>query len=356
MWSVLLTAKQHQKMVRRHTYENMYKPPGPLQSKSSPCLLLQKPPSSRRLAQHRASVGRGKGVAPGPTAQLTASTKKGYENVVFGEARNAAGSPAPPRYEEIEGSYKEEIQSSLPGPGRGRMASLTSSTLSEPLSPSPPLPDRKYSDTDLLTSPQPDLQNSRYTPPDSAPSLTTTPPSPAEERARKNSLQHAPMHQLSDKGQEYAIIQRGRPQKQQQQQQQQGEKGREGGVAEPPALPLRAHQRMSSREDLLTDTLDSANVAPEIGVVSECAELGDHAPCAKQGYQSTTAYSVVQLDPDSGKMVVKEDEERPRSLSPQPYEVASPTPGATPHHELNTGPHYEEIESKDDMSGERAAC
>lgn len=299
---------------------------------------------------HQSSFTQGVGGSP----QISASSKKGYENVILPEGLGS-GSPVP-QYEEVEG---EILEGSVPGPTRGRMASITSSNLSEPLSPSPPLPDRKYLDTDIIQSPPPpEVPERRYT----LASGTTPQPaeqaclSPREKVSRKissDSLHHTPMHQLSDMGNEYAVISRNN----------QVEVGvtPEETDPHPPNLPLRAHQRMSSREDILADTAEEgggANVGPEVTAISKYADLrigSNHTPSSapKEGYQSSLAYSVVKLDSQTGKLEIKKEDELPYPTSPQPYEVASPVPGSTPHHELNTtDPHYEEIESKDEVSGE----
>lgn len=339
-------------MVRRHTYENMHKHPT-LQSKSSPCLLLQQPPRSRRGTQ---GAGRGRGaeqstgsprlslgtgiqqsdMSPrvvGVAAQISTSRKKGYENVILPELLSPT-SPVP-QYEEIEGPQQ---QPAVPGSTRGRMASITSSNLSEPFSPSPPLPDRKYLDTDIIQSPTPELAEE-----------SSSSGGVASRKDSTNSLHRAPMHQISDMGNEYAIVHR-----------KQDEVGvvEVGVIAEeipPPSLPLRAHLRMSSRENLLAESAGEgggANVGPTVSEPVQYADLGmdsHHTLSPKEGYQ-TVAYSIVKLDPQTRKMEIKEGGNL-YPLSPQPYEVASPTPVSTPHHELNTDPHYEEIESKDEMSG-----
>lgn len=359
-------AQQHVNMVRRHTYENVHKKP-PLHSQSSPSLQLQQPPSGKDVQRSnmRASL---------TNIQLLPSSRKGYENVVLPELQSST-SPVP-LYEEIESVGQPDYLTSqhpLSGSSRGRMASVTSSNLSEPLSPSPPIPDRKYLDSDVILGSSPPFPpDRRYSPSPERINpvpLTTTIAGSGARKTSTDSLQQPPMHQVSSMGNEYAIINPRHCQRK--------HGDMEVGVAEEghlpaPILPMRAHQRMSSRENLLADT--GTCTTEEMGMASAGTEVSEeHVPERKSGHYadlgmssppptlvapegakegSSIAYSVVKLDSVSGKF----EAAVPLCTSPQPYEVASPTS----HHlstlsqsPSGTEPHYEEIERPaDDASGQ----
>ena len=306
------------------------------------------------------------------------------QNVVFSDAEMSP----PPQYEEIE-SVGQIRQSANPLYGKGSVSSAGSS-LSEPLSPSPSLPSRKYSDTEVM-SPGPDLPDRRYTPPPDAilEELRATSPG-------VSSLHQPPMHEMSATGTEYAVISHKHVQRKHQSKEghempatgteyavishkhvQRKHQSREGHVlggggapqAEgvPPTLPLRARERMSRENLLAACSTEGVGVSSaESSVVSD--QVTTQAPeqayqwppkeqvaTVEQTYlqQPTIAYSIVKLDPVSGKLKVSEEEEEERlSLpkSPQPYEVASPTASASNLQQqpfaLHTSPdpHYEEIQ------------
>lgn len=302
---------------------------------------------------------------PPPANGNARNAKRGYENV----ALSVPHRPPLPQYEEVEIGGGMTSPNPLCGVGRDRFWNNDS------LAPNPTLPDRKYSDGDMqspaLLSPPPDIPDRRYT------------PSP-ELGVRKNSIhQPPPLHEVSAMGNEYAIINRNR---------------RHVGVAAPPMrdnvgmaaslmLPLRAQQRMSSRENILAactidvtgenDMTSDHTSSPEfnrLGVVSD--QVISSAP--KQAYH---IYST--LDPGSERSEF--EEVLPCPTSPRPYEMASPTnlytpSGATPSSATPTpssaiptpssatpsnatptpssatptwsDPHYEEIERQEVVTGE----
>lgn len=363
-------AKQHMSKIRRHTYENnMMKQGSSGSMKSIPSPGLQKVTQQWSPGQQDGGGQPLSGVGPAGI-QISTSTKRGYENVSLLDPQSSKSQL--PLYEEIEDvtapttpqsqfprplpssqgrSSSEAVgrgrMASLPSNGeatsRGRMASLTSSSCSsDPTSPSPPMPDRKYLESDAIASP--DAQDSRYTPP---PELGAS--------RRDSSNSRPPQHQLSAMGNEYAVINTRYRQKKHQKQQ-------VGVVAEEkdlPSLPLRAHQRMSSREDLLLDAAEEEGGV--VTVASGHEDGGDSivstsSSPTKNLRHDTIAYSVVKLDPMSGRLEVNEDlppfPADTHSTSPQPYEVASPTPGSA-QAMASPNPLYEEIEGEEaNVSGE----
>ena len=364
-------------MVRRHTYENMMRPSStphsPLLSPSlqhqqplspippapaSPSPLQQQNNAAGRERVHTVSVARmsvgsmqtnGSPVKHGMrsrastgSVQLSASNKRGYENVVVLTA-------TVPQYEHIS-SQIVPLQSTPQPP--------LPWASSEPLSPSPPLPDRNYLDSDILTPP---------------PDLASPPPGAGGSRkASTASLQQPPpLHEVSATGNEYAIVNPKhllkKHEEREREEQEVGVAEGQEGVGLVPSLPLRAHQRMSSREDLLAEVGGEVSPQPPDGsrTAVNYAVLGmknDHTPSvppSDAGSNDPIAYSVVKLDPVRGQGEVSEDI-LPLPTSPQPYEVASPTPTPTPTSAGSTqfsptpskmDPHYEEIEGGSQVSG-----
>ena len=282
----------------------------------------------------------------------------------------------PPQYEEVE--FSGGMTSPNPLYGVGREAFWNNDSLA----PNPTLPDRKYSDSDVqspppLLSPPPDLPDRRYSP---SPELINI-------GGRKNSVhQPPPLHEVSALGNEYAIINRNR-----------GNVGvaaspmrpadnvgvaaspmRPGdnvGVADSPMLPLRAQQRMSSREDILAactidvtrETSDHTS-SPEFNMLGIVSDQISSVP--KQAYQPHIPTERSEFE-----------EVLPCPTSPRPYEVASPTtssinlytpssatpapssatPSATPTPSSAApssattpwpDPHYEEIEREEVVTGD----
>ena len=350
-------------MLRRHTYENMVKRPSsgskPLPPSLQPLFVREGDrPSSEAVGTPPSLRGRGGGGGGGGRAQLP---RRDYENVVLPGEQLLDPLPDPlqdpPQYEEIMGSG-QAVHSVNPLYGRGRISSA-GSTISEPFSPSPALPDRKYSDSDLM-SPSPGLPEGAqcYTPPGSA---ALVPPE-AEEGlgSRKMSVEshhHVPLHQISETGSEYAIVSRNHNLKKRQSTEEGAGVGVGSGMP-PPIRPLRARERMSRENLVAAASADTGTLSEEVGVAEEGSAVSDKvaAQAPKQAYQQhQIAYSIVKLDSVTGKSEVTEEEVSQVTLptSPQPYEVASPTTstsalqGCLP---LTGGgpvaePHYEEIES-----------
>lgn len=228
------------------------------------------------------------------STHISSSTRKGYENVQFcppQSSQKSVSSP-PPHYEDVNGTTSTHDQPS----SRPRVASLTSSS-SEPLSPSPPLPDRKYSDSDMFSTAN---KLGRVT--------TNGEESENKRRGTLSSQSSAsevvkvPQHEVSETGCEYAIVER--------QARRANDSSAESAVA--PKLPLRAHQRIILEED-------KAQQGQEKGVAEETNKAGSKHPPLKP--------------------LVSNELEMSREMSPQPYEVASPTVLHPPAGD----PHYEEI-------------
>ncbi len=333
---------------RMHTVSTARMSTGTVQTNGSPLK-----PSMRS----RASTG---------SVQLSASRKQGYENVVVLTANV-------PQYEHISSPSQSPVQPPLPwatseplspSPPLPVQPPLPWAT-SEPLSPSPPLPDRNYLDSDMTAPPH---------------DLTAPPPGAGEVREGRKvstaSLQQPPLHEVSATGNEYAIIHpKHLLKKHQEKEREEQEGGVAGGVTrEPegaelvPTLPLRAHQRMRSREDLLAEVRGEVLPQPPEGSRTAGSSMmlgrvkGDHTPSAlptSGGSNDPVAYSVVKLDPVSGRGEVSE-ETLSLPVSPQPYEVASPTPtptsaGSTHFNPAPSSidPHYEEIQGGSEViSGE----
>ena len=345
-----IAVKEHVNMIRRHNYENTARPqqqlsPAPLQLQALSSTPLQQQPLSPTPQQQSHQAGRERvhtvstarmnmqsngtqypmrSRASTSSVQLSASNKRGYENVVVLTA-------TVPQYEQIS-SQLSPLQSPPPQP---TLPYTTNS--SQPLSPSPPLPDRNYLDSDLMSPPPGGME---------------------ERKTSTSSLQQPPpLHEVSSTGKEYAIIHPKHLQKKHQERER-AKEDQEGGVTPeqeeaepPPTLPLRAHQRMRSRENLLAE--EGGVVSPQPPEASKTSMKTDHTP-----NDGPIAYSVVKLDAVSGRGEVSEED----LVSPQPYEVASPTPLSSssahpyPAPSSSTDPHYEEIEGASQDEGECACC
>ena len=345
-------------MKRRHTYENIVK--------------TASTSNSNRSMVSNTATDRENPVSFLQTTATNSSTssRKGYENVILGSPLGFTSLPM--------------SQDSKPLSYRGRVASYTSTSSSEPYSPTPPIPDRNYEEADVLTlspgthalSNEAHIQNSENGGDKSM-------------RSRKDSLDclKEPLeHEVAAMGGEYALVNRTVKQ------QRQLEKVKANAVVEvdsvvsssspssPPTLPLRAQQRMGSMSDQPEGRMrdqPKGRISEEGGVSTQntseggvtdvttgkerklgnnvVLDMGDnHTPSpTKDPSETSTTYPVVRLDPVNGKLGV-EDEEAPRSISPQPYEVASPCRVETPDQNPITShpdPHYEEIEGAAEESG-----
>ena len=347
-------------MMRRHTYENVCRSPSSLTAikPTTPPLQLVKPVSSGVVSKSKSNLQSGVGKNYS-LSRITSSSpsnepnKRDYENVVVGRLLPL------PQYEEIEDQRAS--------PSSPRVPSHTNTTGNEVLSLTPPIPDRKYEESDVsshhsdrLSSASPSLTSGEAIsseaissrPTDSLPH-SQTPPS-ENVPACADSLQNGVSlhHEISAMGREYAIVDRSH----------RGRKvvdiqnGAEGAQLSAPTRPLRAHERMTGEEEQVVSK--GGKTSKQEGDKTQNASIGNYAELdittgnpPSPNSQIATAYSVVKLDPASGRIDV---EDAPMPTSPQPYEVVSPTPlispceMETPNRETGLDPYYEEIEREDE--------
>ena len=392
----LFTAMEHVSMVRRHAYENVRKqsteatPTGATPTGSS-----SPEPAFMKLARSKGTVVTASAreqATPSkdrvtPTGLvISPSKKRGYENVqldtpqsiprahtVSGHAYQAR----PPHYEEVA-----ELKPCPPV----RTSSCSVQTSTQPLSP---------------TS-----------------SIMTTPLPLSGHRNLEQSLESVVpiQHQTSATGVEYAVVpskqhrkkmEGRRPQQQQQQQHVIQESCGEVGGAFPP-LPLRAFERMSSRENLADFHEDSSSRSDSTSPLTQATTTSSAPPTASPSApptvdrvnesevrvsQMTGPFSVVNvpaLAEVHGHALARGcgpevGEPAPDPDAPQPYEVATTTSlsPSTPVHEETSKQHtsrspeggslgpamgadvdppevdppYEEIENEEDeITGEKCLC
>ncbi len=327
-------------MVRRHTYENMVKPLSPSNEPHPP--LLARSNSEHELASPQTPPQTPPSLAI--AAKVTPSRKKGYENVVWGQSLKPMPVSDPP--------------------------SCDSHVTSTDASLSPPLPNRKYLETDLPFSPTPQQDSDNI---DDDIISSSVPPGEATPThgGREGLNGESPQHEVSALGNEYAVVDHIHHKKMIEEV---GMNEEAWSPEAPPTCPLRAYQRMNSREDLVTEnergvvSLDPKGQGrPSNYAVLDMTDGGETPSPSNEAHQPTIAYAIVKLD-STQEGWSERDELRPRPLSPRPYEVASPTGNKTNHVITSpsspspssqappapqTDPHYEEIqEDSPEISGE----
>lgn len=329
-------------MVRRHTYENMAKSASmnnptasPLQSKPATSPLQSKPTGAHTVADRRSKemvstmeTGSNptgvQGSPSQPAGSASLSKRGGYENVPITSSQPAAARSASLSkrggYENVQVVSGPTSQTYIPKPlpraltpsGRSLSSSGHFFANNTPLSPNSSLPQHNL-------------------PEGGWPSDVTTPTSA--------------QHQVSTAGSRYSV-------EDHKQQDWDGGTGSRGGTdmrAPPPTIPLRAFQRMSSRENIQQCFHGDGSAAT---ASDKCVAEGPARASTRTNTAAASTYSTADCQLEQpGKPGVEEGPTRASSTSRRPDEGEDLAP---PQHRHDTtppegDPTYEEIQRGEEL-------